>query len=273
MSGGTKQQYKIFSINSREDACSVLGMLISEVSVDLDKYEEYALEAEALLENVDKKYVPAKVYDDIHDKLLHRQHEILKLTADHQKSSFSYKDLRGLLEKKGYILSPLPQEVAEILSELLDVRNWTFHNPQSLMVAAKEVAEKSIPDGLKGFVQITPQLNPVIIQKIDRYESSMLASLVLHTRKRIEQFEKVLASIKADYQEIYDSIDHKLYPLTLEGLSSEVQYIERHISFRLSDGNSAQISMAIQKSKYDGTDEKFNEWVIRPTSETAGPEG
>lgn len=37
----------------------------------------------------------------------------------------------------------------------------------------------------------------------------------------------------------------------------------------LSDYSSdiAQISMAIQKSKYDGTDEKFRELVIRPTSD------
>lgn len=29
----------------------------------------------------------------------------------------------------------------------------------------------------------------------------------------------------------------------------------------------AQISMAIQKSKYEGSDEKFKEWIVRPMSE------
>ncbi|XOQ44316.1 MAG: Dot/Icm T4SS effector [Clostridium sp.] len=269
MSGKTKRKFKQFSITCAEDACLALAMLISGVSVNLDKYKEYAAEAKALFERVQEEYVPAKEYDDVNDKLLYRQREILKFTADHQSSSFSYIDLRKLLEKNNYVSSSLSKEVTKILSELLDVRNWTFHNPQSLIVAAKEVAEKRIPDSLKEIVQVTPQLNPVLIKKINRYKLPMLASLIRHTEKRIEKFEKVLASMKADYQEIYDSIDHKPYLMTPHGLSNRVQYIEMHITSDLSsdDSDIAQISMAIQKSKYDGTDETFNEWAVRPTSD------
>jgi len=269
MSGGTKQQFKQFSIDCAEDACLALGMLISEVSVNLDKYKEYTLEAESLLESIQEESVPAKAYDDVNDKLLYRQREILKYSADHQSSSFSYKDLRNILEKNKYISSPLSEEVALILSEFLDVRNWTFHNPQSLMVAAKEVAQKDIPDELRGLVQVTPQLNPVIIRKIDRYELIMLASLTIHAHKRIEQFEKILKSMKADYQEIYDSIENKPLLLTAHGFSDRVQYVEWKDTSGLSDYHSdiAQISMAIQKSRYDGTDEKFSECVVRPTSD------
>ena len=50
MSGGSKQQFKQFSINSTQDACLALGMLISGVVINLGKYKEYASEAEALLE-------------------------------------------------------------------------------------------------------------------------------------------------------------------------------------------------------------------------------
>ena len=133
MSGGTKQQFKQFSITCAEDACIALGTLISGVSVNLEKYKEYASEAEALLESINQEYVPAKEYDDVNDKLLYRQREMLKLTADYQSSSFSYIDLRKILEKNKYISSPLSEDVAAILSELLDVRNCTFHNPQSLL--------------------------------------------------------------------------------------------------------------------------------------------
>ena len=140
MSGGTKQQFKQFSITCAEDACLVLGMLISGMTVNLEKYKEYASEAESLLESTQEEYVPAKEYDDVNDKLLYRQREILKFAAEHQGSSFSYIDLRKILEKHKYVSSPLSEEVSAILSEFLDVRNWTFHNPQSLMVAAKEVA-------------------------------------------------------------------------------------------------------------------------------------
>lgn len=265
MSGGTKQKYKQFRITCIEDDCLALGSLITGVSVNLDKYKEYASEAENLFIRVDKKYIHAKEYDDINDKLLYRQHEILKLMADSQSCSFSYKDFRKLLEKNKYVTSMLTQEVADILSELLDVRNWTFHNPQSLMVAAKEAAEKSIPDELKGIVQVMPQLNPVLIQKISQYEMIMLVSLILHTEKRIEQFEKVLAGMKADYQEMYNSIRGKSYLVTLQGFSEAVQYVELSRTAGLSDHSSdiAQISMAIQKSKYDGSKEKFKEWVVR----------
>ena len=226
MSGGTKQQVKQFSITCAEDACLVLGMLISGISVNLEKYKEYASEAESLLESIQEEFVPAKEYDDVNDKLLYRQREILKFTADHQSSSFSYIDLRKILEKHKYISSPLSEEVAAILSEFLDVRNWTFHNPQSLMVAAKEVAHKDIPDELKEIAQVTPQLNPVLIRKICRYELVMLASLTIHAQKRIEQFEKVLRSMKADYQEIYDSIENKPFLMTTQGFSDRVQYVE-----------------------------------------------
>ena len=269
MSGRTKQQYKQFSITCSEDACLALGTLISGVSVNLDKYKEYLSEAESLLKRIQEEYVPAKEYDDINDKLLYRQREILKFSADHQSSSFSYIDLRKILEKNKFISSPLSEEVAVILSDLLDVRNWTFHNPQSLMVAAKEAAQKDIPDELKGIAQVTPQLNPVLIRKINRYELVMLASLIIHAQKCIEQFEKVLRSMKDDYQEIYDSIENKPFLMTAHGFSNRVQYVEMNSTSGLFDYHSdvAQISMAIQKSKYDGTDEKFREWVLRPKSD------
>ncbi len=70
MSGGTKQQFKQFSITCAEDACLVLGMLISGISVNLEKYKEYASEAESLLESIQEEFVPAKEYDDVNDTLV-----------------------------------------------------------------------------------------------------------------------------------------------------------------------------------------------------------
>ena len=265
MSGGNKQQFKQFTINSIQDACLVLGMLISGVSLNLDKYKEYALEAESLLCRTESKLIPAKEYDDINDKLLFRQREMLKYTADHQSSSFSYIDLRKLLENRKYITAQLSQDTIDTLSELLDIRNWTFHNPQSMMVAAREAAEKNIPAELAGIAQVIPQLNPILIQKNTHYETLMLFSLVFHARQRITQFEMILESMKSDYQTMYDSIEGKQYLLTPQGFSSTVQYVEVTHTASLSDYSSdiAQISMAIQKSKYDGSAAKFKDWVVR----------
>ena len=45
----------------------------------------------------------------------------------------------------------------------------------------------------------------------------------------------------------------------------KVQYCRQKVILGIDDYGSdiAQISMAIQKSKYDGSDDKFNDWVIR----------
>ena len=264
MSKGTKREFKQFTINNVEDACYVLGILISGVIVHLEKYKEYVVEAKTLLDCTEEKLVSAKKYDDIKDKILLRQHELLKHIADRQKSSFSYVDFRDLLLKKKYLSKPLTEELRQVLNELLDVRNWSFHNVQSLIVAGKESAEKRIPAELKGLVKVGPQLNPVITKRITAYDIETLVSLVWHTHKRIDQFEKVLDSMKTDYQELYDSIDPKPMIWTADGLSSEIQYVVQDAISRINDYDSdiAQISMAIQKSKYDGSDKVFNEWGL-----------
>ena len=133
------------------------------------------------------------------------------------------------------------------------------------MVAAKEAAERNIPPELKGIAKIVPQLNPVLIAKVEKYELLMLASLTIHTKRRIEQFGTVIEGMKSDYQEMYSSIKDKPLLMTTKGLADEVQYIERYVTSRLTGYQSdiVQISMAIQKSKYDGTDQMYEKWVLR----------
>lgn len=143
---------------------------------------------------------------------------MLKYTADYQPSSFSYIDLRKMLVKRGFLKDQLSEEMTQILNELLDVRNWTFHNPQSQMVAAKEAMEKNIPDALKDIAKVTPQLNPVLVPVVDKYEILMLASLVTHTEKRIQKFEAVLGAMKTDYRTSFDSLPNKSFTLTPDGL-------------------------------------------------------
>lgn len=260
------KQYKQYTINNIVDACCVLSGMITQVILHLDKYIEYSFEATMLLNETSEGYVLAKKYEDIKDKLWFRQHELLKVIADMQSSSFSYNNLRKILEKKKFLKNPLDDEITKILKELLDIRNWTFHNPQSLVVASEEVAEKNIPDELKDFAILKPQLNPVIVTRVNAYSIQMLASLVLLAKSRGQMFNKVLLSMKKDYQDLYDSIENK--PILLTG--NEIKYIDRNIVREIGDYASdiAQVSMAIQKSKYDGSDEKFNEWVIRPSKDS-----
>ena len=265
MSNGTQKQYKQFSINDESEACVVLGSLISGVIINLAKYSEYANEAIELLENLDEEKVPAKDYDGINDKLLYRQHEILKLISDHQKSSFSYIEVRKIFKEKNFLSKELDENANLLLKEFLDIRNWTFHNPQSMLSAGKEVAEKNIPEEFKGVIKITPQLNPIIIREIEYYDVNMLVSLIRHTQKRIVQFNQVLSCMKEDYQAIFDRIQGR--PLLLLNGSDpfKIQYIKHKCVSRLGDyGNDvSQISMAIQKSKYDGSKKTYDDFVFR----------
>ena len=142
----SNKQYKQFTINTLEDGCLVLQSLIVPVIIDLEKFKNYANEAEDLL----KIYkpddaIPAEVYDSIHDKILYQQRELLRFIADHQSTSFSYIGVRSLLIKKRFLKRELDDETKKILKDLLDIRNWSFHNAQSMLTAELEIAKKAIP--------------------------------------------------------------------------------------------------------------------------------
>lgn len=273
-----KKTYKQFPLNTAEEGMQALASLISSVIVNLKKYKEYALEVEEL----QKKYsnlskdvtkeilIPAKEYDDINDKLLYRQREILKYLTDYQSSSFSYINLRDFLVKRKLLIRTLDEKTKQLLNELLDVRNWSFHNPQSMLVAAKESAIKRVPKELVDIFNIEPQLNPIIIDCITNYDLLMLATLVSHSQKRIEQFELILDNMKNDYTEMYEKIPNRQYHFVKGQLSNQVFYQELPRIDRLVSVNSdmPQISMAIQKSKYDGTIESFEKSVIKKSNTT-----
>ena len=230
MSKGNKKQYKQFAINSLEDGCLVLKSLIVPVIIDLEKFRNYSDEAEVLLEKYKLDgFIPANIYDSIHDKILYQQRELLRFMADHQSSSFSYISVRELLEKKGFLKSSLTENSNKTLKELLDIRNWSFHNAQSMLVADLEMAKKSIPSEMVGSVEIKPMLNPVVIRKVKTYTWKMFADFVFHNKVRLAQFELILSEMKKDYQEMYGFLSDTAFIQTSSGLSREVQYIEQEI--------------------------------------------
>ena len=131
---------------------------------------------------------------------------------------------------------------------------------------------------LRGDAKIVHQVNPVIIKDIVGYTVEKLASFIYHLESRIRQFEMILScvkndyqdttytdALKGDYQELYDSIKIKPMIISPGADMFKVQYCRQKVISGIDDfgSNIAQISMAIQKSKYDGSDDKFNEWVIR----------
>lgn len=261
MSKGNKKQYKQFAINSLEDGCLVLKSLIVPVIIDLEKFRNYSDEAEVLLEKYKLDgFIPANIYDSIHDKILYQQRELLRFMADHQSSSFSYISVRELLEKKGFLKSSLTENSNKTLKELLDIRNWSFHNAQSMLVADLEMAKKSIPSEMVGSVEIKPMLNPVVIRKVKTYTWKMFADFVFHNKVRLAQFELILSEMKKDYQEMYGFLSDTAFIQTSSGLSREVQYIEQEIENqnpKKAGSSIDSLSMKIQKGKYDGSNERY----------------
>lgn len=261
MSKGNKKQYKQFAINSLEDGCLVLKSLIVPVIIDLEKFRNYSDEAEVLLEKYKLDgFIQANIYDSIHDKILYQQRELLRFMADHQSSSFSYISVRELLEKKGFLKSSLTENSNKTLKELLDIRNWSFHNAQSMLVADLEMAKKSIPSEMVGSVEIKQMLNPVVIRKVKTYTWKMFADFVFHNKVRLAQFELILSEMKKDYQEMYGFLSDTAFIQTSSGLSREVQYIEQEIENqnpKKAGSSIASLSMKIQKGKYDGSNERY----------------
>ena len=97
----------------------IIVIIISDVVVNLKKYKDYAIQLNVLCEKYakvsneseDEVLIPANEYDDINDKLLYRQRELLKCIADCQKASFSYSTLRKLLTKNKLLSSPLEDKI------------------------------------------------------------------------------------------------------------------------------------------------------------------
>lgn len=260
-----KKKYKQFPIITLEDGCFVLQSLIIPVVIYLGKIKSYAGEVEKVFNTYKPDdLIPARVYDPLHDKVLYQQRELLKFIADHQSSSFSYINLRPLLTRKGFLKRELHEESKRTLNELLDIRNWSFHNVQSMITADSEIANKSIPPELKGFVEIKPMLNPVIIKKVKSYTWSMMSSFIVHNDERANQFETILSEMKKDYQEMYEALLSNQIILTETGWTSEVQYVEQEVNGlnpHTAGSDISSLSMGIQKGKYDGTDESLKKWT------------
>lgn len=265
MSKGSKQQYKQFTINTVEDACLVLKTILVPVIIDLEKFEKYSLEAEALLKStLLGECVPAEIYDSLHDKILYQQRELLRFIADCQSSSFSYIEIRKIFIKKGFLKRNLSDKSRNILNELLNIRNWTFHNVQSMLVADLEVAKKSIPPELRNIAEIKPMLNPVVIRKYTSYERGTLEQFVEHNKIRYEEFQCILKEMKVDYQNLIEALPEQSIAVSCLGTDENVQYIVQEIEAmnpNNAGGKIASMSMGIQKGKYDGSDEMFNKLV------------
>ena len=88
---------------------------------------------------------------------------------------------------------------------------------------------------------------------------------------RSAQFSVILNEMKRDYQDMYDQLDN---PKIFVGLDAELLVekcesvipvksvvVEQIRGIRGNGSDIPNISMAIQKGKYDGTQESFDKWT------------
>ena len=249
------KKYKLLVFEKKEDFIYVLFRLIIQVVSSLEQYKSYTADLEKeiepyLKEDVESKssFVSADLYHSFHRKLHDVSSELMKYIADMQDSSVSYNMFRKIAEKHKTIVSlpTLSEDVTKEIRELLDVRNWSFHNPQSLFVADKEKYEKQIPDELKQLIDWKHTYNPIKIVIPTKYDICCLMSLYLHAKKRIEVFDLVLSSMLHDYSGLLG-----------EKVNIDILHDSKVIHLMNDSDKQIQLSMAIQKGNYSGTMEDY----------------
>jgi hypothetical protein len=241
-----------------------LNRLICQVYRQLDKYIKYEKELEDIIyshtefnENNTIKAttnISAYEYESIDDKIHNVSMELVKLIGDNTNDSASYFKFRKMLEKNTINLpfNILSDEINVYLKNINDLRNWMFHNPESLYVSEEEYARASIPDYLRPYTTMSFRSSPIIISYADEYNINMAVSLMLHSQKRIDMFKKIYENMINDYEKML-------------GQKVDIQF-KKEALISLGDDTTdiVQLSYAIQKKKYRGNEDDIkNLWKLK----------
>lgn len=245
---GKGKNYKNLNFNCKEDYLYAGNILIVRTYMNLKRYKRYRDELEKVLDKLRENntmYIGMDEYEEWEDKQKNVSHNLLTCFVDDTSTGFSYVMLRRYLSRSEYakLIKPLNEELEGYLKELRDVRNWTFHFAQSDFVAMKEVVYHGVREEFRQC--ITFRANPIVAGLPKLVNAAYMESLYLHMSHRIKIFEKLFDSMIQDYQ---DLLGEKVQ--VVEALESPLEY--GGTSFM-----TAQLSMAMQKKKYDGTPESF----------------
>jgi hypothetical protein len=150
------KNYKRFSLDSRIKFMKYLNRLICQVYPKLDRYKKYKKEMEEITYShieFDENYkiksttnITAYEYESINDKIHNISMELVKFIGDRANDSASYLKFREMIEKNtiGVPFNKLSDEINEHLKEINNLRNWMFHNPESLYVSEEEYTKASV---------------------------------------------------------------------------------------------------------------------------------
>lgn len=266
---------KQFTMEKKEDYLFVLEDLYINVYCNLKKYRRYNDELlDICMSNVHLKddkivsenLIPIDIYEDINDRIGNISKKLILYISDDSSDSMSYRMFRRIFNKTNNLDLKLEDDkiLDGQLQELLNLRNWIFHNPQSRLVSMKEVYKNekeriekeylnNFPEEIRGFLKPHKDYGIINIPFPQYCKLEYLVSLYLETDRRIIIYEDILNKMKLDYSKI---------------LGKEVTVIESidKNPIKLKDSHLAitNLSMAIQKRKYKGDNEElYNEVTLK----------
>ena len=249
-----KLNYKNFNFNKKEDYLYGLYLVISAAYQGLKKYKRYIKELSEYQEKIIQEncaYIDADIYQEWMDKHQNTMHSLLKCFVDNTSTGFSYIMFRQMISRSTYakLLPEQPEYIKKDLEELRDVRNWTFHFAQSDIVANKESFLQSIPEELRK--SVTYNLTPIVVDEYSKVSAVYIDSLRYTMEGRLQVFTEVFEQMKKDYEGV---------------LGANVSIVEKPIEtleYNRRELATAQLSMAMQKKKYDGSLKSFEEITMK----------
>ena len=242
---GNKKNYKNLNFNCKNDYLFALYSLIKLTVQDLNKYKRYNNDLFKYLSSLGEKVedIPNEIFEEWEDKIQNRSRALLMDFVDETSTGFSYVMFRKIIKKTEHKLTDLGEKAEANLRELRDVRNWSFHLAQSNFVASKEIFMKSIAPEFQKY--ITYKFNPIKIERNTSASVLLLWSLFFHTEKRIEIYDELLECMVSDMEML---LGEKL---------KFVDVVNPKVEFSGNEVALAQLSMAMQKKQYDGSNESY----------------
>lgn len=238
------KNYKRFNVVNQNDYLIYLRQIIVVLNKHFTRMEKYIFEMEDLINKLklkDKdKSVKSDIYEEYRDKTQFLENKILNLLGDMQSDSISYNKFKRKLVKNNIevkkLIGNIPEELAKLLNEMNNSRNWGLHEPESLLNAHLENIKGFWPEHeLQWYLN---NFNPIIIASFENYEGRWLISL-----------HEACKTNLGLYREIYDYIlnDYKILSQT-----EEIEIIYKDVLVRPFELEMKlpETSMQMQKNQY-----------------------
>ncbi|MCT4593198.1 MAG: hypothetical protein N4A57_02840 [Anaeromicrobium sp.] len=205
----SKENHKIFSLETKEDFIIYLSELIILVQMKLTILKRYLeqLEKEIEICGLDQNHnvkISPNVYQEYRDKLMNTQNYLLNLVGDETKTAMSYKKFRKILEKKsksiGIEFDKLKEELQALIIKANVSRNWSMHVPESLLNAQMEYDTEESGEDIRKF--ILDNVNPIGIPHYEYYEGKWLLDLYENSKLSYEGTRMIHQQMKKDYSKL-----------------------------------------------------------------------